>query len=276
MKARAAGMLICACAAGIFAGDSLAQVREPALRYNLAVFQPGERLQYKVKWLFFRIGTIVVETDSVPDAPGRVKTTISLDSNPDIFFISIHNHYVAIVNSNPVRCEQLRSTERQGNDTLITTYEFVDSLEQILMEQRIFPADTVVKAEILDSVDRFFDGTSLFFLARTLLQSGSRYTVPTLVDFDLFTTDITFTDRVVPRSIGSVEWDIETRELYGQANFEGKSFAGFSGEFKGWFSNDDAAVPLQAEMNITLGSIDIELEQWSRPGWQPPKARKKP
>lgn len=276
MKARVARMLVLACVVGMLLSKSDAQIRQSALRHNLAVFQPGERLQYRVKWLFFRIGTIVVETDSIPGSPLFVKATITLDSNPNFFLISIHNRYEAIVNSTPVRSERLRSIERSGNDTLLTTYQFVDSLEQIIMEQRILPADTVIKAGVLDSIDRFFDGSSLFFLARTLLHSGSQESVPTMVDFDLFRTDIIFSNRVVPRSISTFHEEIETRELYGRANFEGKTFAGFSGGFKGWFSNDEAAVPIQAEMNITLGSVDIELEQWSRAGWQPPRMQKKP
>ena len=43
-----------------------------------------------------------------------------------------------------------------------------------------------------------------------------------------------------------------------------------SGTFKGWISNDEAAVPVRAEVKILLGSLVIELEDFTREGWIPP------
>jgi len=39
------------------------------------------------------------------------------------------------------------------------------------------------------------------------------------------------------------------------------------GPFRGWFSDDDAAIPLKAKVEIFLGSIVLELESYERPGW---------
>lgn len=239
---------------------------------NLAPFQSGERLQYKVKWLFFRLGTIVVTTESAL-RKGKGKyyvASISLDSNPTLFFINLHNRYWGTVNISPLRCEEFLSFELQGSDTLVTHYVFEDSHDRVRMEQRIYPADTLVKGQTLDSIQRFFDGASLFFLARSLLHSNSRFVAPTMIDMELLSTDITFTDRIVPIEIGTFDEEIETKELFGQAHFGGKTFGGFSGQFRGWFSNDDAAIPIRAEMSITLGTVVVELEEWNRAGWQPP------
>ncbi|MEX2116766.1 MAG: DUF3108 domain-containing protein [Bacteroidota bacterium] len=234
------------------------------------VFLSGERLEYKVKWLFFRLGTIVVTTNRVADSAGIFRTSITLDSNPDLFFISIHNRYEALVNSNPVRCEAFRSLEIDGDDTLLTSYTFDEPSRRVHMWQSLLPADNVLREEIKDSVDRFYDGASLFFFARTILHGDTTLTVPTLVEFDMFSTDLTITGKIVPVSIGSMEESIMTREIFGRANFEGTTFGGFSGDFKGWFSNDSAAIPIRAEMSITLGTVNIELERWARDGWIPP------
>lgn len=251
------------------AGFNANAQQEPQV--NLGAFYPGERLQYKVKWLFFRLGTITVVTDSIPNDPARYKVSLTLDSNPDIFFISIHSRYEGTVGLRPVRCESFLGLERQGDDTLVTRYTFVDSLKRVVMEQRILPVDTLVKSEVRDTVERFFDGSSLFFFARTLAHSNGKYSAPTLVDMDMFTTDITFTGTSEPIDIGAVDEDIDTRKLFGKANFEGKTFGGFSGEFRGWFSNDYASIPIKAEMSISLGTVTVELEQWSRPYWNPPR-----
>jgi len=238
---------------------------------NLGAFYPGERLQYKVKWLFFRLGTIIITTDTIPGDMGRFKVSLTLDSNPDVFLISIHSKYEGIVGLHPVRCESFRGFEKRGDDTLVTTYTFNDSLKRVVMEQRLMPIDTVVKSQVTDTIDRFFDGASLFFYARTMAHTNAKYSAPTLVEMEMFTTDITFSGSSTAINIGAVDEDIDTRKLFGKANFEGKTFGGFSGEFRGWFSNDYASIPIKAEMSISLGTVTVELEQWSRPFWFPPR-----
>ncbi|MBI4417403.1 MAG: DUF3108 domain-containing protein [Ignavibacteriales bacterium] len=240
------------------------------------VLASAERLQYKVKWLFFRLGTITASTDRLPGSGDLYRTAISLDSNPDLFFISIHNRYEAIIRLNPIRCEAFISREADGDDTLVTRYIFVDSLKQILMTQQMLPADTLVREEVRVGIDRFFEGASLIVLARSLVHRDTSVSVPTLVDFDLFPTDITFPSTVRSVSIGALKAPVRTRELFGKADFGGKTIGGFSGDFKGWFSDDIAAIPILAEMSITLGTVDVELEQWSREGWEPPLVPSKP
>ena len=240
-----------------------------AAQVNPGVFQPGERLQYKVKWLFIRLGTIVVTTERLPDDSSCFRIRLTLDSSPGLFFISLHNLYEGVVRNGPLRSEGLVAKESGGDDTLVTTYTFRETERRILMEQRRIPPDTVLKSDVNDSIDYFFDGPSLLFFARAMLHSNTSVSAPTMVDLDMFSTDITFTDRIEAVSIAAVDDDIRTKQLHGKANFMGKTFGGFSGEFTGWFSDDSAAIPIRAEMNITLGSVVLELEQWSRTGWTP-------
>lgn len=254
------------------AGTILSNAQE---KTSLAVFHTGERLQYKVKWLFFRLGTIVVTTEAAPRKGNRYLTSIALDSNPALFFIDLHNRYWGTVNTSPLRCEEFLGFEHQGTDTLVTHYVFESALDRLHMEQRILPADTLIKEQVVDSIKRFFDGASLFFLARSMLHSNSRFIAPTMIDMELLSTEIHFTDSVVSVSIGALDEEIETKEIRGQAHFGGKTFGGFSGEFRGWFSNDPASIPIRAEMTITLGTVVVELEEWSRPGWTPPLSRAK-
>ena len=242
---------------------------------NLGAFHAGERLQYRVRWLFFRLGTITVTTDTIRGDPGKFKVLLKLDSNPDIFFISIHSIYEGIVGLHPLRCVSFLGKEKDGDDTLVTTYTYFDSLRRVVMEQRRMPVDTLVKSLVGDSIDRFFDGASLFFYARTMAHTNVRYSAPTLVEMEMFSTDISFTGKSTGVEIGAVDEEIDTRELFGKANFEGKTFGGFSGDFRGWFSNDYASIPIKAEMSISLGTVTVELEEWSRPYWIPPRVPQK-
>jgi hypothetical protein len=62
---------------------------------------------------------------------------------------------------------------------------------------------------------------------------------------------------------------IQVVELSGKMQLEG--IFGLTGDFKGWFSDDDAAIPITSEMKVILGSVRIELKQWNRKGWNPPE-----
>jgi hypothetical protein len=163
--------------------------------------------------------------------------------------------------------------EISGSDTLVTRYFMDEKLHRVRMIQWRDPGHTEFKEEVRDSVDIFYEGASLFFLARTLIQSTITVTVPTLVEFDLFNTDITSTQKVSGVSIDAVSDDIDTKEVYGFAHFVDSSIGGFSGEFRGWFTNDEAAIPVLAKMQLSLGTANIELEKWSRGSWSPPLFR---
>ena len=52
--------------------------------------------------------------------------------------------------------------------------------------------------------------------------------------------------------------------LQGNAEFVG--IFGLTGEFSGWFWNDDARIPIVAKMQVIIGSVTIELMSWKRPG----------
>lgn len=238
------------------------------------VFFSGERLQYEVSWLFFRLGTIVVTTERVDDgsSPEKYRARIRLDSNPAIFFVSVHNTYESIISTSPVRCVQFTAWEELGDDTLVTEYRIVDTARKVdIIQWHTLSRDTVRHSTIED-VSQVYEGASLFFLARSNLHSRDTLRAPTLVDTDLFMTDIYFNQSVVPKYFDAIDADVATKELYGNANFVEKSIGGFSGAFRGWFTIDEAAIPIYAEMNLTLGTADVELEQWSRGSWNPPPA----
>ena len=49
------------------------------------------------------------------------------------------------------------------------------------------------------------------------------------------------------------------------------SIFGLTGYFEGWFSNDEASIPIVAKMKVLIGNITLELKSWKREGWIPPK-----
>ena len=70
--------------------------------------------------------------------------------------------------------------------------------------------------------------------------------------------------------IDAAKYPIKTVYLSGTANWTG--IYGLSGKFEGWFSDDEARIPIRAKMKLYVGDANIELVKWSRGSWQPPKS----
>ncbi len=77
-----------------------------------SVFQAREELRYKVKWSFFRVGTIIVRTerDSSSSDPSLYKLVMIVESNPNLFFLSkIHEYNESQVNAMSVMSKIFRA-----------------------------------------------------------------------------------------------------------------------------------------------------------------------
>ena len=96
--------------------------------------------------------------------------------------------------------------------------------------------------------------------------------VPCFVNEKYETTKINFYTGIQKTDIDAVDYDVSCLRLDGKMNFI--SIYGLTGYFEGWFSNDEASIPIVAKMQLFLGNVKLELKQWKREGWNPPKYRK--
>ena len=127
------------------------------------------------------------------------------------------------------------------------------------------PVDDTLK------INAFYqDGMSLFYFARSEALKKQKMTVPTIVNEKLGTTDFDFVAERREIEIDAVDYPVDVVYFRGEAGFVG--IFGLTGEFEGWFSNDDARVPVLAKMKVLIGSVRIELMQWKRDGWSPPRS----
>ena len=70
--------------------------------------------------------------------------------------------------------------------------------------------------------------------------------------------------------LDAVDYDVKTLYIKGDAQWTGTY--GMSGRFEGWFSDDEAHIPIVAKMSLYVGAATIELVSWKRGNWQPPRA----
>ena len=131
--------------------------------------------------------------------------------------------------------------------------------------------DELLKRKTFTTDQRLSDGTSLFFLARDMLYSKKTIKIPTILDTNVMFTYINFHARKEKMEIDAVDYPVATVYFDGRAEWEG--VYGLKGKFKGWFSDDEARIPIHAEMNVYVGNVDIDLIEWKRDGWSPPRAK---
>lgn len=236
-----------------------------------SIFQPGEVLQYSVKWKFFRLGTITVRTKPYPgDSTGNcVRVCMLVESNPSLPFISLWEYNEAIIDL--VNMTSLRYTALHyfGEKADSVSHEFLRDERTVKTEIYDIETGTIVRRSRVPDVDWYMEGTSLFFYTRHAALKREKCIVPTVVKGQMMTTSLEYAAETEEFEIDAWEEPIRVRRYAGVADWEGATSAGLTGDFTGWLSDDSAAIPVKAELKIFLGSIDIELERWSRAGWRP-------
>jgi hypothetical protein len=235
------------------------------------VFQSGEELQYKVKWSFFRLGTIIIRTErdtsSIDSALYRV--TMNIESNPTLFFIKVHQNE-SLISLADVMSRSFFGKHCKGDDCHEIHFEYDEVHRRAFYSEKYPDEQRPMSETIIEGASPFVDGPSLFFFARCHSGSGKVLNVPTMNGGVIRNTVLDFTGPLEEVEIGAYDYPIRTRQYTGFMDWEGGTSAGLSGEFTGWVSDDEAAIPIQAEMKVLIGSVHLELEEWHREGWVPP------
>ncbi len=232
--------------------------------------QVGEELTYLVKYSFMKLGEVKLKVLSKESLRGEtVYNTIAyIDSYEDLPFAQIHQIYESKLNRN-FYSDYFRGIVKGDKYESFTEYFFeYDSAKIKIIKGKVLPHQiwTDSTAEIHT---QYQDGLSLFYYARMNSGKDTSVTLPTFIKEQKEKTIINFYNEVADVSIDAVDYDIACYKLDGEAKFV--SIFGLTGFFEGWFSADDASIPIIAKMNVIIGNITLELISWKREGWSPPK-----
>lgn len=233
---------------------------------------PGEELEYDVSFLGIKLGTIKMITEQSPttlNGKKIYKMKALIDSRPGIPFVDLHSVYETWMDASATYSHQFAAnTKKSENNWMYDKYSFDYDNKVINMEK--FEDKKLVAKKSITTSKKWNDGCSLFFTARQLLFAKRNIKIPTIVQEDTVFTTIAFTGKEESTDIDAVDYPVKTTYFNGEANWTG--IYGITGKFEGWFSTDDARVPIKAKMKLYVGSATIELVKWKRGTWQPPKA----
>ena len=241
-------------------------------RVNDKMLVPGEELRYKVKWNFLRLGTIIMRAEKISSSDDSTlfKLSMTIESNPDLAIIKIREYSESVVSAMNMMSKDYQGLYDEPTDRSETQYRYDESSRRVFCSSREVGSGKLLLADTLVDVPPYVDGPSMFFYARWMSRSIQAVRVPKIADAKMGYIDFDFTLGREYVEIGALDQPVRTRKYKGVISGGGGTSAGLSGEFTGWVTDDEAAVPVRAEMKVILGSIHIELEQWTRTGWNPP------
>lgn len=232
---------------------------------------PGEELTYRVSYLGVSLGTIKTVTEPWTTLDGRkvAKVKVHINSHPNIPFVSLHAIYESWMDESITYSYQFNAnTQVEDNVWEFDQYLFDYDAQKITTEK--FRDKKKVKSQVFQTTKKYNDGSSILFAARRLLYAKKTYKLPTLIMDDTVGTVINFQAKPESVEIDAASYPVKCVYFNGNANWTG--VYGLTGKFEGWFSDDEARVPIKAYMKVYVGSVTLELQSWKRGSWQPPKA----
>ncbi len=167
-----------------------------------------------------------------------------------------------------------RTLEKRGDEWWAQNYTYDLSNKRLIIEKtwQKDPNSAPYKRTSVDTLmledTTFQDGLSIAYFPRSQIGTEQAIRVPTVLYGNLGTTTFWFTNKKSTETIDVLDRPVRVVEVEGTLDVKG--IFGLTGDFKGWFSDDSAAVPIKAEMNVILGVVDLELIEWDRNGWNPP------
>lgn len=266
-------LLILAAAFAAFAARQMSDLSPRAT--SASVMAPGEELTYEVSWAFVKLGKIHVKAVAPAGSASRVRfSSVAHSDSYDLPFVDFHAVSTADMDSTLFSLGASLYENNNGNG-FKQTYRFDAGTKVFVTEhakvkdQHSPPLQPPTYDTLHLPYNRFHDGTSILYFARAHVHDQRGIRVPTLVRGKAGYTSFYLPAEQTTESIDAVEYPIRVREMEGKAEFEG--IFGLTGDFVGWFSDDAAAVPIKAKMKVLLGSITLELREWKRSGWLPPR-----
>jgi hypothetical protein len=235
-----------------------------------AVFEDGEELYYEVYYSFINVGWVKFNTTKVVGKKDTYQCIAKLKSNDALPFVNIDYEFKSQIEirNNNVRPVYFESTETKDSKKSIITYifnydsNFVD-IKKIGFENQIEYTKRIKPYGI------YQDGLSIFYFARYNFFSRQRMDVPVLINQDSANVTLDFNTDKTNVEINTVSYDISSLLLDGNTGYE--LVFGLTGNFEGWFSNDNARIPIESKFRVKIGNVSLELRNWKRQNWIPPK-----
>ena len=235
------------------------------------VYYPGEELTYEVSFIGIKLGAIRVIIQGQQNIGNKkvIKAKCWMNSYRGIPFVTLSAIFDSWMDPSLAFSHKFEgSNKRKDGSWDFEKIQFDYENQQFKWEA--WYNNKLDSTRMIKSYRRWNDGLALFFFARQNVYAKRLLKVPTVMQLDTSFTYINFSGKTENVEINAVDYPVRTVYFNGKADWKG--VYGVTGSFEGWFSDDDARVPILAKMQLYLGNADIKLIKWSRGSWSPPRA----
>lgn len=228
----------------------------------------GEDITYVVKYLFIPIGEIRLKVTNFNQRDSIYSAISYIDSYRGIPFVDLHQIYESKFNKNQIPV-YFKGTILGSDDTTYTRYIFNYSKRKIHILKGSKTKNEIWTDSTTELKREYLDGLSLFYFARMRTGQKGSYDIPVFINEKPEKTTFRCYDKSERISISAVDYPIDCVYLEGETEFKG--IFGLTGSFEGWFSNDTHAVPIYAKLKVIIGNVTVELKNWRKQEWTPPR-----
>ena len=238
---------------------------------------PGEDLLYEVSYLGLKLGTVRIHTvrTDIAEQGTHHHVMAMIDTYEGIPFVDLHAIDSSMMDT-AFYSKEFRAMEKKNDKWVKEVAHYERDSGRILIRRTSHAHPRAMESgevylDTLRITGDIHDGLSLFFFARANIRRQGNISIPTVAYGKVGTTHFRFgSERSTEEIKAEPDKQIRVIKLEGNAEFSG--LYGMTGDFKGWFSDDAAAVPIKAELGVFLGNVKLELVGWKRAGWVPPFA----
>lgn len=229
---------------------------KPELKPKVLDFPVGENYVYNVHWGPLKVGelnTVIAERLLFQGKPAY-KVIFSLDSNPALEFIaSLHSDYITIIDAVTKQTMQHFLHVRENRLIYEKVYDFHRDSNKFIC--RVINEDGSIDRLEKWLPENTIDGTSILFYARQVVKNRCSERVLTIIDENFVISDLVYENQREPIAVrGRYESAIR---ICGENHYKG--IVGFTGKFRGWFRDNPAYLPIQADFEIWVGRILITM-----------------
>ncbi len=233
------------------------------------VYHKGEYLKYEVSYWGITLGTIEMFQDSIGKYRGNTAVFLRsiMKSNPYIPFLSLDARFSSIMDTSFNFAHKFKADVRFGPNHSYQDIYF--DYKNNDLKYRAWENGKLIDSLVIENKKKWNDGTSLYYFARNNIENEEANRSATMVSKDTSSTLFYFKGKRESVEIDVFDYPLPSIYFKGKALWDG--VYGMNGDFESWFSDDQAHVPLLSYMKVYIGSVRIELVEWSRQGWVPKK-----
>ncbi len=222
-----------------------------------------ERLEYEVRYLGIRIGTLEAyfARNNQEGRAGHTSGKLVMETFPGIGFLNVYTEYFSDVGPDgyfiATQTWTDEGSEWDYNRTVQDPRDHDIRVEEGYADRQFGSASEDPEVSSIQPGRPVHDGISFIELVRDRVPHTDRLTTRLVMDDKIHSVPVEVLSRDERISVPVYEEEQEALLAHVELDFEG--IHGLRDDLEIWFSNDEDALPLHIRARIIIGSVRVDL-----------------